>query len=522
MHTTSTRVISQGLQKRAYQRLSSYSDEEIFLYLADTVYIERKRFEKGQAKDATTQYQNLLQSASRALQHGRESMLATLMNLVDSYAREIHTHFSNRTYSIAEKLLPGALTRLLTASQPTQLFGADFDPTSRIQVQGDVGTIKELAKNHTLVFTPTHLSNLDSPLIGYGLSSVGLAPVLYGAGLNLFSNPLMAFFMSRLGAYTVDRRKKNKLYKDVLKDYSTETLSKGYHSLFYPGGTRSRAGKLEPSLKKGLLGTLIQAWQDNILNGKENGEIIIIPCTLSCSLVLEAETLIEDSLAEVGKSRYIIMDDEFSEARTIAAYARKVLNLDSSVFLRFGTPLDCLGNLVNPKGKSLDTKGREINRREYICDRNGELIVDPQRDQQYTNRLADSIVASYRKNNIILPTHVAACAAWKLLEKRYPRLDIVQKALLTKEERTFSRKELLRAVDRVQSQILALVKKGECCAEIPRDSMETGRLALERFGSFHKKHAFQFVGSDHILVNAKLALYYGNRLSSYPIHLEQS
>lgn len=520
MHTTSTRVISLGLQKRTYQRLATYSDEDIFLYLADTVYIERQRFEEGQAKDASPHYQNLLQSASRALQHGRESMLATIMNLVDSYAREIHTHFSDTTFSLTKKILPGALTRLLTASQPTQLFGADFDPTSRIQVQGNISTIKELEKNHTLVFTPTHLSNLDSPLIGYGLSAVGLSPVLYGAGLNLFSNPFMAFFMSRLGAYTVDRRKKNRLYKDVLKDYSAETLSKGYHSLFYPGGTRSRTGKLESSLKKGLLGTLLQAWQDNIQNGKKNGEILVVPCTLSCSLVLEAETLIEDSLVEVGKSRYIIMDDEFSETRTIAAYARKVLNLDSSVFLRFGEPLDCLGNIVNSKGISLDSRGKEINRLEYICDKAGNLVVDSQRDQQYTNRLAASIVRSFKKNNIILPTHIAACAAWKLLEKRYPRLDPVQKALLKKEERIFSRTELLKAIDCIQSQVLALVEKGECCAEIPRNPLETGRIALERFASFHRKHAFQFVASEHILVNAKLALYYGNRLDSYPIHLE--
>ena len=522
MHTTSSRVISQGLQKRTYKRLSSYSDEDVFLYLANTVYVERMRFEKDQAKDASLQYKNLLQSASRAQQQSRDSMLATIMNLVDCYAREIHTHFSKRTYTIAEKLLPGALTRVLTASQPTQLFGADFDPSSRIQVQGDVDTIKELAKNHTLVFTPTHLSNLDSPLIGYGLSSVGLPPLLYGAGLNLFSNPLMAFFISRLGAYTVDRRKKNKLYKDVLKDYSTEILSKGYHSLFYPGGTRSRAGKLEISLKKGLLGTLIQAWQDNIKNKKNNGEIIIIPCTLSCSLVLEAETLIEDSLADVGKSRYIITDDEFSDARTLAAYARKVLNLDSSVYLRFGQPLDCLGNKVNSKGISLDSKGRKINRLEYICDRDGNLVLDPQRDKEYTKRLAHSIVASYKRNNIILPTHIVAFAAWKLLGKRYPRLDVIQKALLTKEERTFSRTELLRAVDRKQCQVLELVKKGHCCAELPRNSIETGRVALERFASFHKRQAFQLVGSEHILVNAKLALYYGNRLDSYPIHLEQA
>ena len=108
MHTTSTRVLSQGLQKRTYQRLSLYSDEEIFLYLADTIYQERTRFEKGQAKDASIHYRSLLESASKSLKRNRESMMAALMNLVDDYAKEIHTHFSNRTYSLAEKIIPGA------------------------------------------------------------------------------------------------------------------------------------------------------------------------------------------------------------------------------------------------------------------------------------------------------------------------------------------------------------------------------------------------------------------------------
>ena len=122
--------------------------------------------------------------------------------------------------------------------------------------------LRKLSKDHTLIYTPTHLSNLDSPLVGYALSEIDLPPVIYGAGLNLFSNPVMAFFMSRLGAYTVDRRKKNQLYKDILKDYSTEAIVRGCHSLFYPGGTRSRSGKIESHLKKGLLGTALEAWQD--------------------------------------------------------------------------------------------------------------------------------------------------------------------------------------------------------------------------------------------------------------------
>ena len=325
--------------------------------------------EDGHATDITDQYKSLLQSSARALQRNREAMSAAIMNLVDAYAREIHTQFSPRTFAFASKMLPNALTRLLTASQPNQLFGADFDPASRIIVRGPLQKLRALSKTHTLVFTPTHASNLDSPLIGYGLLQAKLPPVIYGAGLNLFSNPLMSFFMSRLGAYTVDRRKKNQLYKDVLKDYSVASLQRGAHSLFYPGGTRSRDGSLESKIKKGLLGTIIQAWQENIIENKKSPELLIVPCTLSCSLILEAETLINDALAAVGKARYIIMDDEFSETRTLAAYARKILNLDSSVYLQFGEPLDCVGNPVNDNGISLDPTGATVNRREYITNR---------------------------------------------------------------------------------------------------------------------------------------------------------
>ena len=113
------------------------------------------------------------------------------------------------------------------------------------------------------------------------------------------------------------------MYKDVLKDYSTETIVRGCHSLFYPGGTRSRSGKIESHLKKGLLGTALEAWQENIRNGMER-DVLIVPCTLSYSLTLEAETLISDSLAEQGKSRYIISDDEFSDTKTIANFTRRI------------------------------------------------------------------------------------------------------------------------------------------------------------------------------------------------------
>ena len=67
--------------------------------------------------------------------------------------------------------------------------------------------------------------------------------------------PSSRFFMHNLGAYRVDRRLKHALYKDVLKAYSCVLLERGYHSLFFPGGTRSRSGGVERKLKLGLVGT---------------------------------------------------------------------------------------------------------------------------------------------------------------------------------------------------------------------------------------------------------------------------
>src|SRR5438309_484372 len=80
--------------------------------------------------------------------------------------------------------------------------------------EGQGADIARLARTGTLVLVPTHLSNLDSIAIGFALERVALPPVNYGAGKNLFGNPLLAFFMRNLGAYRVDRRVKHDLYKD--------------------------------------------------------------------------------------------------------------------------------------------------------------------------------------------------------------------------------------------------------------------------------------------------------------------
>ena len=118
--------------------------------------------------------------------------------------------------------------------------------------------------------------------------------------------------------------------------------------------------------------------------------------------------MIDDALADSGKSRYIISDDEFSERRTLATFTRKVLNLDSSIYIRFSTPLDCMGNKVNVDGDSLSPSGAVINRKDYICDGNGNVVTDPQRDKMYTERLASKLIEAFQNDSIVLPTHLVA------------------------------------------------------------------------------------------------------------------
>ena len=508
--------ISQLLQRRMNARLSNWSDDQVFAYLADTLYSERRRIEKNDNHDTSPEYTKALKQAELSIRKSRERMCLSILELVHVYVMEIHNHFSESTYRIASKVLPGALKKLLTAAQSNTLLADNFHPGAKINIQGPTETLKLLSKTHTLIYTPTHLSNLDSPLIGYALAELSLPPVIYGAGLNLFSNPLMSFFMSRLGAYTVDRRKKNRLYKHVLKDYSIEAIKNNTHSLFFPGGTRSRSGAREQQLKKGLLGTGITAWQES-LREQSPQEILFVPCTLSFSLTLEAETLIEDHLADEGKSRFIITDDEFSETRTLSRFAHNILNLDSNVYIRFGAPLDITGNLVNKEGLSLDPNGDVVSRKEYVCNRFGEVISDPQRDRMYTDRLAQKITEAFTKDNIILSTHVAAFAAWNNLAHKHPLLNDVQISMLNHHQRRIPRVDLLKSIDHIQAQVHERARNGDICQDISKNPADILHRALRTFGQFHKTRALAEHGAD-IEVGAMLALYYSKRLEGYGIN----
>jgi len=413
-----------------------------------------------------------------------------------------------------------ALSGLLTGLSPLRvLSGMDklSSLKNHIHVTGNTGQLKKLVEAGTVVIVPTHSSNLDSVILGYTLDELGLPPFIYGAGLNLFSNPIVGYFMRNLGAYTVDRRKTDPLYKATLKEYATVTLETGYSSLYFPGGTRVRDGRVETQLKKGLLGTGIRAFANNLKEGKARPNIYYVPCTLSYPLVLEASTLIEDHLKRSGKSRYIIEDDEFSRIRRWIDFMRGLIRMDAQIHVQFGEALDPFGNKIDANGGSLDPRGRPVDARKYLMVE-GEVVDDDQRDREYTRRLSEQILAQFASYNVILPTNLLAFAFFQSVRAQDTDQDFYRFLRSIDSETNLPMSQLVTVLERLCARLTTLerAQKITLSEEISKgDTRAIIKNALKSFGTYHTTPVLKRRGARLHVQNANLLLYYQNRLEGY-------
>jgi glycerol-3-phosphate O-acyltransferase len=232
-------------------------------------------------------------------------------------------------------------------------------------------------------------------------------------------------------------------------------------------------------------------------------------------LVLEAETLIEDALAEEGKSRYIINDDEFSHASTVLKFAKRLSDLDASVVVRFGDPMDVIGNPVDGEGRSLNVDGSTFDRAAYVTDGAGQVATDMQRDRVYTNHLAQAICRAYQRDTVVLPTHLAAFAGWHCLGEKFPSLDRYHRALLAPFERWIDRGRMVAVIAELMVQLDQKAAEGLIRLRLPEGSDRAELVlssAVATFGRFHSRAGLAFE-DWRVLVDPKLALYYGNRLA---------
>ena len=466
----------------------------------------------------------------------REELVEELASLVHDYADDIAGGFSQPVYHVATTVVPPALGLLLTPERLTSLSrhlaGQMLNPRSlidlldqRLQVEGPLAELRALARRGTLVCVPTHLSNLDSPVMGYALQAAGLPPSTYGAGKNLFTNPLLGFFMRNCGAYRVDRRVRHDLYKDVLKTYSQVILERGYHSMFFPGGTRSRSGRVESHLKLGLLGTTLTATiaglrrSAGVVSGPAVRPIYIVPVTLNCELTLEAETLIADYLKETGKARFIIEDDESTQWRRVYQFMRSVMTHAGAIVVRFGAPLDVLGNAISLEpgslGGSLDPHGRPVDLARYFWVR-GRPQALPQRDAEYMNETGEAISRAYRRDTVLMATHLVAHVVWQRIGAALPGLDLYRR-LRQPLELDLPVPEVLSDIARLQGVLRARGHLlGPFASGAPQEVLDA---ALTSFKSYHSEQAVLRSGDRITPGDRQLLFYYQNRVESLGVTL---
>ena len=485
------------------------------LVLNEAAYLETRRLHKSHSPELA-EWRYLASHLGRMTDSELRDKLRVY---AERYAWDVAGNFDGRVYKFASKAMAPLLGALMSPRATIRNIGQSFDLTAldgRILVQGPREHIRKLSEIGTVIFTPTHLSNLDSVVFGFAIERAGLPPAVYGAGKNLFTNPVLSYFMHNLGAYRVDRRLRHSLYKDVLKTYSTVMLEHGYHSLFFPGGTRSRSGGVERKLKLGLAGTGIEAFVRTTVKGKTQ-PIFFVPATINYLLTLEAETLIDDFLQEEGKARYIIEDDESTRVSRVAAFMNKLLGLDGACVIRFSRPLDCFGNYVDDEGRSHDNRGRIVDATTYVIGRDGKPVMDPVRDAEYTRELGDRIVEAYQRDTVVMATHIVAACAFERLRRAVGKADLFA-VLRHRDDVAVSRAELAEDVDVMLARVAVLEDKGEIVAAPTLKGKRGDAIvddALRAFAGYHTQEVLAPRGSELVLRDTRLLFYYQNRLAAH-------
>lgn len=464
-----------------------------------------------------------LGSQQMSKEEERAFLYQMLESIVVRYANEIIGNFRPGAYKFADALVPHGFASLLgkkTITQPPAILKRGLKVEEKIHLGGELELIRTLATKGTLVMVPTHFSNLDSILMGWGIQAMGLPAFHYGAGLNLFNVRILGFFMNRLGAYKVDRRKKNRIYLETLKQYSTLSIRDGVHALFFPGGTRSRSGEIEGRLKLGLLSTAIEAQRLQLLKSPEEEgprKVFIVPVVINYHFVLEAPSLIRDYLKAAGKERFYDEEDELSTTYKIIKFLLKFFTVSSDIALSFGQPLDVFGHRVERTGNSLDKDGNPIDISGYFM-RNGHIEPDDQRDGEYTRMLSENIVQEYLRINLVFSSHLVAFTAFELFKGQHRKLDLYEFLRIPEDDQEIKYELFKEKIEELRKHLYELKEAGKVDLpphiELPVDDLI--QHGLNNLGLYHaRKTLKKNKQGDLVTEDMNTLYYYHNRLNGY-------
>lgn len=495
--------VSEKTKKKILKKTGS---SNLYEEIINTIYKEKQRISNiswnADPKDDKKFWYELKYKISKFKNDKKNKKISEeiLPEIIDRYTKEITGNFKRTHYSFAKRVIISFLGRLLNASRLRNPFG-NLNLDSTISIVGKKNKLRKLSKKGTIVMVPTHFSHLDSALIGYVISHLGLPAFMYGAGLVLYNLKIFAYFFNSLGAYKVDRRKKHLLYLETLKTYTEEAIINECHNLFYPGGTRSRSGAVEKNLKLGLLGSALEAQKEM---GKNNKKIFIVPITFNYQFVLEGPALINQYISSKSTSQNHLKDLGFSNTYKILLFLIKYFTQSNKIAVTIGDPMDVFGNKLDKNGdpeNSQDFNYKKMNKKEIL------------------SNLSDKIIEEFKNGTVVFPSSLIAFTTYQIIKGKFKNIDIINMISLPDDEVTIRLKDFKKYYIKTLKHVdeLAINKKIRKSNELDLDVDKQILIGCQKLGLYHTPKPLIIRNKSIIIKNMKMLYYYRNRLDGFGI-----
>lgn len=223
------------------------------------------------------------------------------------YLNEIVSDYSSSAVRFADM----ALTRLWT-----QLYDG-------VEVH-NFSTVRELAKEYEIIYTPCHRSHIDYLLLSYVIYKRGLMVPYIAAGDNL-NMPFVGQLLRGGGAFFIRRTfRGNGLYTTVFKEYLYSILSRNTPLEYFIEGGRSRTGRLLPA-KTGMLAMTVHSH----LRGRAK-PIVFVPTYIGYERLMEGSTYVGEMQGKPKEAESVL---------GILKTLRKIERIFGKVHVNFGEPV---------------------------------------------------------------------------------------------------------------------------------------------------------------------------------------
>lgn len=201
-------------------------------------------------------------------------------------------------------------------------------------------------QGQTVVFLPTHKSNLDHAILQFILYDNGSPPNHTAGGINMNFFPVGPVFR-RTGVFFIRRSfKDNPVYKFVLRQYVDFLVEKRFSMEWYIEGGRSRSGKLLPP-RFGMLAYVVDSWR----RGRAD-DVLLVPVSIAYDQISDVKDYSHEARGGAKQKEGL---------GWFVGMLRSLKRRYGNIHVRFGEPVSLRGTLGNPEASAVAVESEEKN-----------------------------------------------------------------------------------------------------------------------------------------------------------------